>query len=554
MTLPSSPEGKIYKSSNNLKERINIYNFIRNSLIKISDGEYIDLDNNNSSEVKNLMSYIKIINLNPYSEDLNPYKDLPNNFMIYNSAFPVIKKDNSDIVELNKDNVGLNLRIYNIDKLEIGPIISFNYLDEHNVDAFLSNKVNNDIYFYNFVKNEIILKKICPHFCIIHGYFISSGQNINFRKLFYKNFNKLISLKRDKFFQENNLRNNSIYNEHDKIDMERLINSANRYFERINEPTIKYIFDKIHLDKKQNYYRLLITENNDIKNNLLLSLTEAPNLSIKNWYTNSYTYKDIKKLIKIMSNNGYHNTEVWESILFQLYYTLMIMIIKGIKINDFNLNNIFIKKITDNQKIYGYWIYNVNGIKFYIKNYGFLLLIDSNFKNKIEFNKNKNDINKRTHFNDENVKIIANFFEDFLNENIMNNDVKPFIDEIRHSLNRIRNFDDNNLQSTLITNIIVLFGEKFLHNKFGTNVDPSLQPKYIPPASGDIIRHNNKYSIFLELSNNNYIITKDVNNYLDVEINVPAGNQYVYINLEQNLLNDGSKLDFNNLLDTYILK
>ena len=75
-----------------------------------------------------------------------------------------------------------------------------------------------------------------------------------------------------------------------------------------------------------------------------------------------------------MTNNGYHITEVWESILFQLYYSLIIMIIKGIKINNFDLNNIFIKKISDNEKIYGYWIYEIYGIKFYIKNYGFLTI------------------------------------------------------------------------------------------------------------------------------------------------------------------------------------
>ena len=76
-----------------------------------------------------------------------------------------------------------------------------------------------------------MLKKYLFSFCIIYAYFISSGKNYNFRKLFYKNFDKLISLKRDKFFQENNLKNNSIYNEFDKIIMENLINATNEYFD-----------------------------------------------------------------------------------------------------------------------------------------------------------------------------------------------------------------------------------------------------------------------------------------------------------------------------------
>ena len=76
-------------------------------------------------------------------------------------------------------------------------------------------------------------------------------------------------------------------------------------------------------------------------------------------------------------------TEVWESILFQLYYTIVIMIIKGIKIDKLDLDNIFIKNISDYQKIYGYWVYDILGLKFYVKNYGFLLLIDSDFKQSL---------------------------------------------------------------------------------------------------------------------------------------------------------------------------
>ena len=67
---------------------------------------------------------------------------------------------------------------------------------------------------------------------------------------------------------------------------------------RINEPVIKFQFYKIDLDKKNNYYRLIISENDDIKNNILIALTEAPNLTIKDWYTNLYKYKDIRQINK----------------------------------------------------------------------------------------------------------------------------------------------------------------------------------------------------------------------------------------------------------------
>ena len=115
---------------------------------------------------------------------------------------------------------------------------------------FLTNKVNNEIYFYNFVKYEILLKNICPHFPLLHSYFISSGKNKSFKKYFKTNFDKLISLKRDKFFKENNINNNSIFNEaKKKNDIETLIKSANQYYELVNEPIIDFNFYKIYTNK-----------------------------------------------------------------------------------------------------------------------------------------------------------------------------------------------------------------------------------------------------------------------------------------------------------------
>ena len=560
MTFPSSPEGKIYKSSNNLKERININNYIRNSLVRVSDGEYINLDDNYSNETRNLMSYIKVINLNPYSHELNPYKNLPENFMIYNSGFPVIKKENSDIVELNKNNVGLNLRIYSIDGLEIGPIISFNFNDYFNNDykdqikKFLSCKVNNDIFYYNFVKNIIILKNICPHFALIHGYFISSGKNHNLKKLFKNNFEKLISLKRDKFLQQNSLKNNSIFSEYDKILMENLINATNNDLDRIHEPKIKFKFIKINLDKKVNFYKLIIIENTDIKNNLLLALTEAPNINLKDWYTNSYKYKDLRQKIKVMTNNGYHVKEVWESILFQLYYTLMIMIIYGIKIENIDLSNIFIKNISDHEnKIFGYWIYEIYGVKFYIKNYGFLLLIDSNFINQINFNMYIENDNDKKDFNESNFNYIKNLFDLIKKDDIMNNEVLDFINYIYTSLTLINDFNSLELKTSLIKNLIILFGNKFLNNKIGDEVDSNLPSKNKLPLSGDIIDYLGNYAIFIKINEDNFVITKN-DNELNFEYLEDITNFNIYNNLEQKLIDDGSKFDIKKLLDTYILK
>ena len=552
MTLPESPEGKVYKSSNNLKERIIILNYIRNSLVKISDGEYINIDDNYSNETKNLMSYIKILHLNPYNLNLNPYKDLPNDFMIYSSGFPVFKTK-SNTIDVNRNNVGLNLRIYNINNTQIGPIISFKYANTKN--SFLTNKVNNDIYFYNFVKNELILKNICSHFPIIHAYFISSGKNKNFKKYFKTNYDKLISLKRDKFFQENKINNNSIFDQITKISTEKLIKDANQYFELINEPTIEYNFYPIYTKKSQVYYKLIIKENFDIKNNLLMALTEAPNLEFKDWYTNSYKNKDILKKVKSMVNNGYHVNEVWESILFQLYYTIIIMIINGIKINDFNLDNIFIKNISDNQKINGYWIYEIFGVKFYVKNYGFLLLIDSNFKKNIQFR----DIeftsdDDKVSFNKDNLELIKKTFDTLCTENILNDNIKPFIKKIHDTIEYVINkkdFSIDKLKIYLINTIFYLFGDKFLHNKIGCPIDTNVSSNFRKAKSGEIINYNGNYSIFYQFDTDNYIIEKDSLNQINIKKTLNT--YYNVYNIEQSLNNDGSRFDLKQLLDTYVL-
>ena len=60
------------------------------------------------------------------------------------------------------------------------------------------------------------------------------------------------------------------------------------------------IFKSKTIFKTQQYnstfHKLLIFENNEFKNNLLVALTEAPNINLKDWYTNTYKYKDIKRV------------------------------------------------------------------------------------------------------------------------------------------------------------------------------------------------------------------------------------------------------------------
>jgi len=110
----------------------------------------------------------------------------------------------------------------------------------------------------------------------------------------------------------------------------------------------------------------------------LVMLSEAPTQHIINWATRTYQVDTgpVKKMIQ----NGYHDDKVWESIFFQLLLSMLIMFEKKIMFSEFSLkNNVYIKDLRHNDQNVGIWKYIHNGVEYYVPNYGYLLLIDSNY-------------------------------------------------------------------------------------------------------------------------------------------------------------------------------
>jgi len=88
-----------YNAIRNIKqttiaERLILYNNIRGLYVLRNDGEEINFDN--KSDIKNelftLLSYIKILQVNPYHYSKltnNPYTTLSDNIIIWNAKYPV---------------------------------------------------------------------------------------------------------------------------------------------------------------------------------------------------------------------------------------------------------------------------------------------------------------------------------------------------------------------------------------------------------------------------------------------------------------------------------
>ena len=49
-----------------------------------------------------------------------PYRDLPTDFMLYSAAYPIKYNADTSKLEISKFATGLNLRIYNLNKLAVG--------------------------------------------------------------------------------------------------------------------------------------------------------------------------------------------------------------------------------------------------------------------------------------------------------------------------------------------------------------------------------------------------------------------------------------------------
>ena len=414
--LPNT--GKYNNTSITLEERLIIYNYVRQVLVRIGDGEDININDNNIKETtnrKNLLSYLKLLDLNPYHNSRftnNPYLSLPKKMLMYRSCYPIRLDPTTKKTTCSKYSIGLNLRIYemtaaeyNIKKLQ--PTGNEIKHSEFNLWR--------EVGFYEYVKEEIVKKKICPNFPIIYSWFISGGADIDFRGLkglqnkygqvdkYGKPLkNTIDDAKREALQLEYKNALTQHWND-ENVDKLMVLNMSNgpyhfdaggflvdnknkRIADGTNFTNRKFSFQeqtRINLSLKMTSNGQLELKVDDISkpaNRCLLILTEAPNYNIIQWATKTYQHQ-ILGPVKTMIQTGYHHENVWNNILFQLLAALHVMQLKQITFFEMTLqDNVYIKDLMNNEQTMGYWKYIINGFEYYIPNQGFLLLIDSNYK------------------------------------------------------------------------------------------------------------------------------------------------------------------------------
>lgn len=422
--MPAKP---FVPSSTTINERLNIYQFVRSSILSNTDGMDISLDGTLRGGGSSLLSFIKFDDMNPYNTyklSDNKYMGMPEGYLIFRSCYPIREQYGNAICA--KDSSAINVRIYKmlegsflVNKGKTTKEFKFSDFDEWR-----------EVAFYEYIRENIIKKKICPNFVTLYGYFISESCGIDFDAIEIAKFGSekvkgrepdLLTSKEILEKHTEEMRKKSGLDDSDcdgsvvKLkenadELGKLLNpldvyeskypldihsgrypwdmATNNLHER-NSSGIHEIGSNVFRDKafpiemgKIKY----ATSSGEIyevnpyayKGKTLVLLTESGTHNIMNWATRTYQNSGN---VKEMINRGTHTEQEWFNVLFQIMVALYVMQLNKIFIRNFNIeNNVLIKDLPIRGAITNYWKYKVDNMDFYLPNLGYLALIDSNFK------------------------------------------------------------------------------------------------------------------------------------------------------------------------------
>jgi hypothetical protein len=411
-------------------ERRQLTNYIRSMILENGDGEELSIS---TGKKKSLLSHIKLLEINPYNIGKNPYKSLSRGFLLYTSAYSIRYNQERDKLDIAKQAMGINVRIY---ELSFGAQNCFKINDRINMNSF---DVWREIKYYEYIREDIIKRKVSPNFVSLYLYTVDSTSNIDYQKL---SALKYQSDPKGQYHKE--LKNQDrINNLHELDPLEFLMltsygmdkktttdsknlsqsySSASVYkkaketakylarYKYIESPGPTWTQRGIEFLGEKGYFRFVTDTANQprvgkkatrqevtVLSNIigkqdlstytgssLVALTESPNSNILKWASPlSDNFGTVQKMVE----TGYHSPDVWKSVLFQLVYACAVLQEKDIYFEKFSLeNNIFIKDLFNNSEKRDHWVYKVDNYDFYVPNYGYLLMIDSRYVDVMDDN------------------------------------------------------------------------------------------------------------------------------------------------------------------------
>lgn len=555
-------------------ERKNLYEYIRSVFIKLEDGEEIGLKGGGTKDERTLLSYLKFLDLNPYNnKSNNPYQYSPcTDMMIYRSCYPIRVDALRRTTKCAKDSVGLNVRIYFMSNGELYHSRVNSYKDgEEDKNA---NKLSYDIWremsFYNYIRDNVVKKLKSPNFACMYGYYICNNSGLKPPELGTKNkrMNEKIHGKptiRDAL----NAVEKTIDDKRKLVQIER----ANNQNSRCNDPNDPNNLNKEYLNKDA------------YSGSILIALTESPTYSIYDWARRTHIDRGT---VHETLNVGFHNFKVWGSIIFQLMAALHVLQTESIRIKDFDVkHNVYIKDVNAKGDSTSYWKYKINKVDYYVPNYGYLLLIDSDYRElenipnvigktdsdnkifKIEFVDEAVD-KEETKQKERKQKIKDDIFDDFkkaMDPTSFENAKKDGVfipEDAIELLSRIHN-DAEKSKTKKISDYISEFMANYMHNRIGTNLTPdeleifrqyndSIETK-LGISEGDIAVLDGTFVMVVKCEDDDkcHIIEKRNNIYIKTQKQKSAIKKYpAQGQLTQGYGISKDKLGESDILETYV--
>ena len=594
------PPLNIFSSYKSLKERNNLNQHIRSTFIQIEEGEGINFGGKDNS----LLSRLKLIELNPYNTDRysnNPYDSLPKDMFIFNSCYPVQFDKGGATIQCKKNSTGINLRLY---RLKIEEAVLINHVIKK--PLMFENVI------YDFKKKEIARDLVN----ILESSLIDKDEK-------KKKVLELIDKKIEHFDSQNKIKILNVFEYGDRLLKDHVKEIYSLFDDTINKTLQKEVSNKnFNVWREIEYYKYIreeickniispnfvqsycyFVDNNSkvnfIRNGkidsipdltelyskkVLVVLTESPNYNLYNWCSDVYE-KDYN--VKKQVYRGFKEDNEWNSVIAQMIISFYIMFTNNFTITDMEIKyNFYIKEVNFTRESTQYWKYTINGIDYYIPNYGSLLLIDSNYREldikdqnnpkfKIITENLGDDVEKiKEMVLDNAIKCINfdNFTQDFKNSGgvVPSENVKKYLDDINKELVILKGVVKKD-QYKEFQKIIQRVLKNYVHNRIGTPLrDPEI--RYIakgdvrPFRKGELILHESKwqnYEIvlfmgFKEKSDGECnIITRNSNNKELIQKEIPVDILFHYSNneiIKQDVKVGEPALNLDYIIENYVIE
>ncbi len=382
--LPSRSVTTTFKT---LGERMTQIQYVRSILFQKGDSTEVNLNGNSPDS---LLSHIKFLELNPFNVNRysdNPYKGMPDGFLIYRTCYPIKRSDPFGQAVCSKDSMALNVRIY---KLNAGGYL----INKENKSKFYEFEQWREIAFYEYIREHIIKKKLCPNFVTMYGYYLCRKSGIDFDKV--TSINKGSASNQQAGLLRNPSQSLNVFNTKNAVqpaysgpfrnpyDPDRLKQEDDEFTSALMKGLYN-VDPSQFLQNRQTQVNLQNIQQgqqpvdlNQYNGEVIVAITESPTYTLYSWASKIYQQEGNTRR---MVNTGFHKDDIWKGIIFQLMVGLYVMKLQGLFINNFSIkNNVFVKDLSVEGNVTNYWKYRINGVDYYIPNHGFVVLIDTNYR------------------------------------------------------------------------------------------------------------------------------------------------------------------------------